>query len=350
MATCLPANISMEGFIRIVNGEYHVKIERLKRIDDRRFEADTGNGKLYIEKVLDCKDRAAFLNGLYEYIKNRGFSNIIEIQTSSQGRYFTELAGGFYIVYGPGYGPMHTMEGYEEKIMRAVARFHSCSEGYIPPSGSKCKSSWGKCIDKYNDGLREIKRYKDSIRAEDIRSPFETIFLRNCDRFIGMAEEALEMLCSSGYLDVVEDSMKRQQICIGSIKPSNWGTSGADVFVRSIGKCRYDIPEADIALFFRETVKSGSWICQERVENLIEIYNGENNMNKHSIGIVKAFLLYPETYLKTCIDYSREGFTVGDSIYIKKLHEAENFEEAKNRLVEMFDSILIGGDADFRFI
>lgn len=335
MTTVLPGAEGMGKFMQIINDKYPIKIERIKKIDDDKFEAGTGNEIVFIEKIIDCRARAIFLNGLYQYIKVKGFTDIIEINESSPGEYYTDLDGGFYIVYRSGYGSSGSMEGYEESIMRTIARFHRYSEGYIPPTGSKYKSGWGRCIDKFSEGLRNIKKYKDNIRSKDIRPPFETLFLRNCDKFICMMEEALDTLYNKGYLDVVEASMKKHQICLCNLKRSNWVFSGQDIFIKSIDKCRYDIPEYDIALFFKETIKSKSWIYQERVENLIDIYNSENRLNEYSIDIIKAFLLYPEDYLKTCINYSKKGFASADSIYISKLHEAEALEDGKNKIVEM---------------
>lgn len=212
MATCLPVTLDMEKFIRKINDEYSIKINKIKKLDDKKCEADTGGGIVVIEKVNDCKARAAFFNGLYEHIKNRGFADLVEICKSSNGNYYTDLGGEFYIVYRLEYGPMRSMEGYEESIIRTIARFHRCSEGYIPPVGSKHKSGWGKCIDKYKDGLRDIKNYRDSIRVKDIRPSFETLFLRNCDKYICMMEEALSLLINKGYLDVVEDRDRKSVV------------------------------------------------------------------------------------------------------------------------------------------
>lgn len=339
MATCLPVTMDMEKFIREINDEYSIKVSKIKKIDEKKCEADTEGGTVVIEKVDDCMARAGFLNGLYGYIKNSGFTDIIEICASSQGKYFIGIGGEFYIVYRMEYGKTQSMEGYEESIIRTIARFHRCSEGYIPPVGSKHKSGWGKCIDKYKGGLRDIKKYRDSIRAKDMRSPFEILFLRNCDKFICMIEEALCLLADKGYLDIVEDSMKRHQVCLYNIKSSNWVSSGQNICIKSLNKCRYDIPENDIALFFRETIKSGSWIYKERVVNLISIYNNENDLSKCSIDILKAFLLYPENYTKVCSGYREEGSTDTEGIYIGKLHEAEAFEDGKCKLIEMLDTI-----------
>lgn len=339
MVTCLPAIMDMEKFIQSINNEYPIKVNRIKRIDDKKCEAYTKDGAVVIERIVDCGARAAFLNGLYGYMKDKGFTGIIEIYASMQGSYFTDIGGEFYAVYPSGWSSMRSMEGFEEIIIRTAARFHRYSEGYIPPIGSKHKSGWGKCIDKYKDGLKDIKKYKDSTRAKNTRSPFETLFLRNCDKFMDMTEEALSLLTNKGYLDVVEDSMKRRQICLYNLKPSSWVSFGSNIYIRSLNKCRYDIPENDIALFFRETIKSRSWIYQERVKNFIYIYNRENNLNRCSIDIIKALLLYPDNYAKVCQDYFKEGPAKTDSIYINKLHEAEAFEKEKYKLVEMLDYI-----------
>lgn len=343
MTTCLPAAMSVEKFIQLINDKYSMKADKIKRIDDKRCEADTDDGTVVIEKVVDCRSRAVFLDGLYGYIKDRGFMDIIEIRASSQGKYFTDIGGDFYIVYRLGCDSMKSMEGIEESIIRGIARFHRYSEGYIPPVGSKYKSGWGRCIDKYKDGLRDIKKYKDSTRAKDIRSSFEVLFLRNCDKFICMMEDAIDILCNKGYLDVVEESMKRHQVCLCNIKPSNWASSGSNIYIKSLLKCRYDIPECDIALFFREAIKSRSWIYRERIGNLIGIYNSENSLNECSIDIIKAFLIFPGDYAKVCADYRKESPAGSDSIYISKLHEAEAFEEGKYKLAEMLDSTLIDG-------
>lgn len=324
-----------------VGEEYGFRIKKITSVSNDVFIADTKNRKLLIEKT-DCKEtHLIYITGLYDHIKDRGFKNVIRIYAAKTGKRYISMYDRFYIVsdYIDKDGDEFGFTKNEYNIIKFLADFHRATQGYCPPLGGKVKSDWGKWIEKYKKQYRGLKRYKDQVIEKESRSSFEEMFLKNCDVYLNRMEMSINVLKNNGFLDNVEESMRKHQICIGNFKTSNFCKRKSGIYIKSLDKCRYDMIEKDIGDILQKLIEYGSECSEARLAGLISLYHKKNPLNRNSMDIIKAFIMFPDEYEKVCSRYYKGKSKWTEDIYIKKLNGAISFEEKKTGLIEALGDI-----------
>lgn len=311
-----------------IEKEYGFNIKEMKQFDGSGCIVETNIGLLRAEKTEFKEARLLFLTGIYEYISSRGFENILKMYKSRSEKYYFNYGNGQYIVSEyAGDKESMTFRGNESGIIRLLARFHKASSGYIPPSGSKGKSCWGRWIERQKKECRDIKSFRDDLNNKSCKTPFDIMFLSDCDSYIDRMEKSIKLMVKEGYLDSVEESMRNHQVCLGNFKQSNFYNSSSGICIKSLDKCRYDMVERDISELLKKMAESRSIDLKQKIGNLMEDYYDENMLLDNSINIIKAFLLYPEEYKKISSKRSRgkDKWTEGE--YMEKLREAMRLDD-----------------------
>jgi spore coat protein I len=338
----VPVSGDMDRLSCRIEDEYGVKIKSIQSLGGHKFAADTDRGRLLIGKVKDKETQRVFIHGIYDYVLSRGFKNCINIYPARCGKHYIPFEGCIYTVSD--YMDARCRLSFRDKsegAAKLLAHFYKCAEGYMPPAGGKCRSCWGKWLDKYRKKARQMKKYRDEARNKDVKSRFDSLFLKSCDLYIWIIEQSVSILKKKGFLNIVENSMKRRQICLNDFKPSNLCRMGDSMYIKSLEKCRYDIAETDIADFFKEVIKSGDTTAIQEPLRLIEAYQDENPLSPNSIDIIKALMIFPEEYEKVCSRYYSGKDKWTEETYISKLHSAIKAEEKKMDFVKALGGINI---------
>jgi len=325
----------------IIESEYNIAIKGIKEVEKEKFLLDTEKGKFLFEEVDDKETHLIFVCGIYEYLKEKGFNNINIIYMANSGKRYIKAGGKLYILssYTESMGKDFSMDKNSREVVKLIAAFHKAAEGYTPPPGGKCKSDWGRWIEKYRKQCRALKKYLIQIKDKEDKTRFEKIFVRESDPFIKRMEESIDLLKKNGYIDVVEESMKKRQVCLNSFKKNSFYKENSNINIKSLSKCRYDIIEKDIAELLQKLLEFKSKRKIEDIAKLIEIYHKENPLNENSIDIIKAFILFPEEYEKVCSRYYKGKDKWTEKMYIERLKKAIDYENKKIGLIDAIENV-----------
>lgn len=324
----------------LIQKEYGIRLTGIKSLDGEMLLASKEDGLLAIVRADDKENRLIFVTGIYDYITSRGFNNILKIHKALSGKYYVHHQDvhhqdGMYLVSE--FADMECNPQYKvdaEDIVKVLANFHKSVKGYIPPSGAKPKSCWGRWIERFKKECKDTKGYRDSISCRDHKSPFEIMFLSSCDLYIDRMEKTIKLLSREGYLDNVEESMKNHQVCLGNLKQSNFCYKKTGACIISLDKCRYDMVECDISMMLQKLTESRPEEMKQRASTIIKVYDKENPLLENSINIIKAFLLYPGQYERICSKRSRGKNKWSEGEYMEKLKEAMESEDRKAKIAE----------------
>lgn len=314
----------------VIEEEYGLGIEEVSALDGNTYLIAAGNESLLAEKTDSRESRILFLTGIYDHLKHTGFENIINIFKTLSGKYYIQCGEDiFIVVQNTDLKKNFNLRGNEEGIFKLLAKFHRAAAGYIPPTGGKAKSCWGRWIERQRKECRDIKNYRLLLKGKYQRSPFETMFLSSSDIYIDRMEKSINLIKREGYLDSVEESMRNHQICLFNFKQSNFYFDNQGICIKSLYKCRYDMVERDIADLLQKMAESGVKGIKQKAGNLLKGYHSENNLLDNSINIVKAFLFYPCEYEKICSKRARgkDKWTEGE--YMEKLKKAMELDDRK---------------------
>jgi len=328
-------------FSLAIEKEYGIAVREIKIVDEGSFLISTGCGILSVKRIKDKETHIIYVTGLYDYIRERGFKNILKIYRTKSGKYYMHCLNEIYIVSDclDGAFKNFSFQGTENKLFKLLALFHRASKGYAPPSGGKTKSNWGIWIEEYKKSLRNIKKHKEKLKANENKTPFEIMFLTSCDIYIDRMEECADILKKGKYLDIVEESMRNREVCIGGFKQSNFYYTKEDISIVSLDKCKYDIREWDIAKLLQKLLEYSTSRSAESLSSLIYVYNEENPLLPDSIDIIKALVLFPGEYNEICLKHclGKDKWTEGE--YMNKLRSAMLMEDKKMNLIKTMESI-----------
>lgn len=317
-----------------VKQDYGISISKVIEIDDESFVADTGRRKILIEKIKDSETCLIYISGIHDYIRDRGFKCAANMYTAKSGKRYGRLKDGFYVVsdYIGGEKGSLCYQKNEKEIVKLLAAFHMAAEGYSPPPGGKPKADWGKWIEKYKKQYNALKKYKEQLINKDVKSPFEELFLKTSGPYLDRMERSIRTLKKEGYISLVEESMKRRQVCLGSFKQSNFHRGGSHIYIKSLDKCRYDIVEKDIADLLQKILEYSGGGSVQRFIDLVLLYNSRNNLKENSIAIISAFLIFPDEYEKVCSRYYKGKDKWTGEMYIEKLKNAIRLDDRNMEL------------------
>jgi len=334
-------NLKKEGLDKIrkdIEEEYEIDIRGIK-IGERGIIVHTEEGRFLAEEMDEEETFIIYISGLYDYIAPN-FKNLPRVKKAKSGKYYIGTSGGLIVLKD--YKGVETRpflyRGREGEFVKLLCSFHKAARGYIPPSGGKGKSDWGKWIEKYKKECRGLKRYVDSIEHEE-DSRFHCELLKSCNVYIDRMEEAIKLLKDSSYLSIVEESMRKREICLGNFKLSNFMLCDGDIYIKSLIKCRNDIVERDIADFLQKLLKYCGSKVSALVPGLLKMYHEENPLCRDSIDVIKAFILYPHDYEKVCSRYYKDKNRWSEDAYIERLKEAIIFEDEKMHMVEALKEV-----------
>ena len=326
--------------VQIILKEYDIKITNTQNTSDGIFLCQGDCSTLQIKKYNDKESHLIFFTGIYDHIKNTDFKKIVKIYISKSGKYYFRWMDDFYIV-SDYIDSKKNKFAYEENIYDAVkllGTFHKASRGYITSTGGKAECDWGKWPDKYNREYKDIKRYKDTISNKDNKTQFDRLFLNNANEYLERMENSIKILKKNVYLNTVEDSMKMHQICLCNFKQCNFVQERFDILIKSLGKCKYDIVERDIADLMKETLKYCVGLSTNMWSNILSIYDKENTLMENSIDIIKAFIIYPDQFEKICFKYYSDKDKWTQEGYISKLTESMALQNRKVKFIEALTS------------
>ncbi|HBM76013.1 MAG TPA: hypothetical protein DD429_10755 [Clostridiaceae bacterium] len=299
-------------------------------------ETEQTEAMFYLEKSDDSETHLVYISGLYDYITGRGFKRILKLCDAADGKYYMCRDDGIYLLYEypglPKFGFSFSKNGSD--MMMLLAKFHKYSEGYVPPPGGKAKSCWGRWIEEYKKEYAKIKKYCKQVDVKADKSAFENRFLSSRHKYMERMENSISLLKNKGYLYSVEESMRKRQICMESFKQSNFFSVGHDMYIKSLGKCKYDIREKDIAELLGKLICSYRGKDNRKLIKLVDEYDSVNMLNSNSIDIIKAFLMFPEEYIKVCSKYMEDSSRRSEVEYIEKLMSAMSADNKKAKLAE----------------
>jgi len=323
--------------------EYGIHVTKVRTAEDEDYILETRKDKLIARKSGIRETDIIYICSIFDYIKERGFDSIVKLYKTMSGKGYINTSKGFYILsdYIDNKGQNIFSQGREYDMVRLLAAFHSAAQGYSPPRGGTPKTDWGKWTEKYKKQQKDLKKHVSNVNDKIDKSPFDEFFLETSSLYLDRMEQSIKMLKKGNYLDTVEDSMKKRQMCMGSIKQSNVVCTKSGLYIKSLHKCRYDIVERDIAELLQKLIEYKKEGEISKLKNLIYVYNSKNTLNKNSIALIKAFILFPEEYEKICSRYYKARDKWTEKMYIDRLKGALDLEKRKMELCDALGCLSI---------
>lgn len=203
-----------------------------------------------------------------------------------------------------------------KKHIEVLAEFHKRMIGYTAYNYGVLANSTGKLMERYKINNKKLKRQIRLCESNKDKSSFETLLIDKGPEILIRAEHAINEAYRFGYLEAINRSMKRGEVCLGNSSQSNIRMEN-NILIRDISDCGSNILELDVVYLLRKVKKNFALDF-----NLLANYFCEmENIAESSKDLILAFVSYPHYFMK-CFNRYREG---------RKTWDEEKFT---NRLME----------------
>lgn len=178
-----------------------------------------------------------------------------------------------------------------------IPKQHRCAPG----GKQSCQAAWvcgletgrknricrGRSRDIWRRHNRELKKIYEFIRKRKQKTGFESLFLKEYDRFAQQAKEAAWELEQSGYEELYQNSLKMGQLCHGNYNQHNVYFLGRrQIFTANFEKCGYDIQINDLYQFVRKIMEKQEWSPQTG-DQMLDAYSRERPLADREVAYLK---------------------------------------------------------------
>lgn len=210
----------------------------------------------------------------------------------------------------------------EEEIVNQlylISEFHKKTMGYKGYLGLRLDNKTGSTIEQYKVNIKRLKRYLKNIRLNSASSNFERKLLKVGFDYIKRAENCISEIMNLGYMDIIERSMKRTEICLGITTFDNLNITEGILEVNSLRKCCYNNIEMDCFYFLSKFRKRN---LKLDYKDMINKYCEYEDLDEKSSRFILVLLSYPYEFMKCCKRYRERSKDWSEEEYEERLEKA----------------------------
>lgn len=282
-----------------------------------------------MEILVDAKEwEVLSSSAIIDFAVSNGFKSVIKINKTKNGNLYDKSSDGLLILTSE-YGKENFYLTNKKNILTMagmLAHFHNCTEGFIQPQGIKIKVYWGKRAEKYRLLTSKLEKFKNEIKDKENLSPFEEYVMPYIDELLIRAKNSQKIFKSKEYLKLLEESMKKREVCINSASSSTAVVRGGRPLIVKVFDMGYNMCIEDIALLIKHSIEDSKdkGIYKDILKRYRSIRKIDSNLDK----IIKAYVSFPYYSLKTIKKYME--CRKDDEFYIDKFKRAYSLEKISN--------------------
>ena len=191
-------------------------------------------------------------------------------------------------------------------------------------------------IDKYHDMLNSIKNFAMLANYRLHPTRFDRLFLECWEEVYQEAGQALDLIRSSPYLDLIGTKEFIQPI-INDFSRSNLRTLPNDQAICiSLKKSVPDLAIIDLALLMVKTGRANRW-SRDWYNKIIEVYNKSFPLTDEELEITRAYLAFPWELYRLASRYYHNRVNWPVSVFVEKLERIlKSDRERKDLLLDLY--------------
>lgn len=209
-------------------------------------------------------------------------------------------------------------ESLVEAQLMLISEFHKSVMGYKGYMGKRLNNKTGSVVEQYKVHIKRLKRYVKNIRTNSAASNFERALLKKGNDYIQRAEKCISEAFNAGYMDIIQRSMNRTEICFGNPDFTNLRKK-EKLEIASLSKCCYNNLEMDCFTLLSKYKRKGIDLDWERLTESFCKYEG---LPTSSSSFILAMLSYPYEFMKCCDRYREKAKEWSEEEYEDRLIKA----------------------------
>ncbi len=296
---------------------------------------DTDKGLFLLKEVDISQAKVPALLGLYEHLKDQGYTQVDFPVKNREGEYIslTEEGSRFML--------RRWASGRECDIRKAsellkasgnLAKLHILMRG---GSGQRAPAAV-PMKEEYMRHNRELKKVRKFMRSVSPKGEFEFAFLKYFDSMYQWADAAVNLLEDSDYEKLYKESIELSHVTHGEYNYHNimMGASPSSgiLMTTNFERCKKDVQLEDLYYFLRKVLEKQGW--KERLgDNIINAYSAIKPVSSAEMEYLKIRFIYPEKFWKVADSYYRSNKAWISAKSIEKMNVAIRQTEEKERFL-----------------
>ena len=160
------------------------------------------------------------------------------------------------------------------------------------------------------DDIKKMRR-----QAKKGKGKFDELFLQYADYFVETAEDAIDELASSHYMELVEKTRDEGLFCHHDFTQHNIIMAGERATVTGFDYCCFELRVYDLANLIRRKMRKCDWDVS-RSELIVNSYNSVEPINEDELCVMKIILRFPQKFWRVVNRYynSRRSWSERSSV------------------------------------
>jgi CotS family spore coat protein len=327
--------LDTETLKKLLEEEYHfiiVSIDEFKNI----YKITTVNGQYCLKKIKYNFSHFKFILEAIKYLHTRNFQYTPEIVKTKEGNDYIYI-NQCYCYLCPwvnSHKSDYSNEDELKAVSRKLAELHMKSRGFLQTKEMQPRVGWFKWIETFETRKNEIIDFKKRIYSKEKMNRFDKLYLFIMEEELREAENSIEQLKNSSYLEAMTKEIKYNGFCHHDLAYHNVLIGdNKDIYIIDFDYCILDSHLHDLSSLIIRKMKQSSW-RMDNCKSIIKEYNSIYQIEQEELQIMAAFMEFPQDYWQRGIQYYWENKNWGEEFFIKKLNKYIEDREEKKEFIE----------------
>lgn len=319
---------------KLVEENYYVTVLSIEKIKNV-YKIVAVEGDFCLKQIKYDFYRLKHILEVFDYLKENEFDNILDIICTNNGEKYIEYNNiYFYMTSWLESRQLNYSNNYD--LIRAaqnIAKFHNYSKGFKPSVDTDVDIRYMKWIQIFDKKINDILNFKDIIENKEELSLFDKIYLKNIDKNISLANEAVENLYKYDYKKVMKETVKKNYICHHDLANHNLLLDkNGKVYFIDFDYIVIDTYLHDIGSFIYRCLKYGRWYY-EKFNLIIRSYKDVKKISNKEMLLIISFILFPNDFWQIGFQYYEEKILWKEEKFIKRISRIEDDREEKSHFL-----------------
>lgn len=294
----------------------------------------TDKGMKVLKKVMYSIDELNFIYESLCYIRKK-YNNVINFKLSTEGNPYVEDKTGLYVI-------LDIIDGREcvfenpidlKNVSKHLAKLHKAGENIETFHEKRFNS--GKILEKYNDSLNNLKKFKEIASMHVNKKDFDKLYLSYSDYYIGCIYKAIEAIKSSQY---VKYSRNKYVLCHHDLAHHNIIINdNNEVYFLDFDYSLIDLPMHDLSNMIVKAIKHNRWDI-DIAKTIIKNYSEEKEIVKEEIDILYGYLAFPKDFYDIATSYYFKNRDWEEEEFLEKLKRKSEYKDDREGFLKSFAS------------
>lgn len=309
--------------------QYELEVKSVSK-GRESYICETNQGQKLLKEYRGSMERAEFLTGMLEHLKDQGM--LVEtVMRTREGMPFAVAEDETrYALYDAWIGAECDTRSREDMVLAAqkLAQMHNAAQTYEGEIPEFVRTDQNALLSLYEKHNRELNKVKNYIRAKKKKNEFEMLFFGQYEDFMQKAESVTAQLRAMP----VEESLVG--FCHGDYNQHNVVFSKKGTAIVHFDSFSYQIRVSDLANFMRKMLEKNDWNTDLGIE-LIRAYDRTRKLTFGELRCLYLYMAFPEKFWKIANHYYNAHKAWISGRNIEKLDKLIRQEPVREQFLEL---------------